>query len=292
MPREAPALRWARALAVAGAVLPALAAAPLALGQEPDQARAARLMDDLMWGRGSVGGPFELIDHTGTKRTDADFRGKLLLLYFGYTYCPDICPTDLAQISLAIDELGVAGQAVQPLFISVDPARAFGVARGGARRAPDLRPGEPLLPDRLRLQRLRLLPMRGAHGGRGCDHAPYPPARPRAGAAHLRHRGRAHLVRRGGGRPRARAQGDPRGEGPGWKPSRPGVALGAFMSETRQIISSSKSRFSFFLAGVPRRRRFLHRRLPTLPGSGRDRRVASSRAPDWPRACRSCSPRR
>ena len=76
-----------------------------------------------MWGRGSVGGPFELIDHTGTKRTDADFRGKLLLVYFGYTYCPDICPTDLAQISLAIDELGVAGQAVQPLFISVDPAR-------------------------------------------------------------------------------------------------------------------------------------------------------------------------
>ena len=123
MPREAPALRWARALAVAGAVLPTLAAAPLALGQEPDQARAARLMDDLMWGRGSVGGPFELIDHTGTKRTDADFRGKLLLVYFGYTYCPDICPTDLAQISLTIDKLGVAGKEVQPLFISVDPAR-------------------------------------------------------------------------------------------------------------------------------------------------------------------------
>jgi len=123
MPREAPALRWARAFAVAGTVLLALAAAPLALAQEPDQARAARLMDDLMWGRGSVGGPFELIDHTGRKRTDADFRGKLLLVYFGYTYCPDICPTDLAQISLTIDKLGIAGKAVQPLFISVDPAR-------------------------------------------------------------------------------------------------------------------------------------------------------------------------
>ncbi len=76
-----------------------------------------------MWGRGSVGGPFELIDHTGRKRTDADFRGKLLLIYFGYTYCPDICPTDLAQISLTIDKLGAAGEEVQPLFISVDPER-------------------------------------------------------------------------------------------------------------------------------------------------------------------------
>ena len=54
-------------------------------------------MDDLMWGRGHVGGPFELTDHTGKKRTDADFRGKLMLVYFGYTYCPDICPTDLRR---------------------------------------------------------------------------------------------------------------------------------------------------------------------------------------------------
>jgi len=76
-----------------------------------------------MWGRGSVGGPFELVDHTGTKRTDADFRGKLLLVYFGYTYCPDVCPTDLLQISLAVDKLGSAGLDVQPLFISVDPER-------------------------------------------------------------------------------------------------------------------------------------------------------------------------
>jgi cytochrome oxidase Cu insertion factor (SCO1/SenC/PrrC family) len=80
-------------------------------------------MDDLMWGRGSVGGPFELVDHTGKKRTDADFRGELLLVYFGYTYCPDVCPTDLMQIGLAIDKLGAAGAAVQPLFISIDPER-------------------------------------------------------------------------------------------------------------------------------------------------------------------------
>jgi len=76
-----------------------------------------------MWGRGSVGGPFTLIDHTGKTRTDADFRGKLLLVYFGYTYCPDVCPTDLLQISMAVDKLGAAGEDVQPLFISVDPER-------------------------------------------------------------------------------------------------------------------------------------------------------------------------
>ena len=76
-----------------------------------------------MWGGGSVGGPFALIDHTGKRRTDADFRGRLLLVYFGYTYCPDVCPTDLLQISLAVDKLSATGVDVQPLFISVDPER-------------------------------------------------------------------------------------------------------------------------------------------------------------------------
>lgn len=107
----------------ASAVLIALAIAFPALAQEPDPNRAAKLMDDLMWGRGHVGGPFELIDQTGKKRTDADFRGKLMIVYFGYTYCPDICPTALTEIGLAIDKLGAAGEDVQPLFISVDPER-------------------------------------------------------------------------------------------------------------------------------------------------------------------------
>jgi protein SCO1/2 len=94
-----------------------------ALAQAPDTARAARWMDDLMWGHGHVGGPFELIDQTGKRRTDAEFRGKLMIVYFGYTRCPDICPADLMQISLTIDKLGPAGKDVQPLFISVDPER-------------------------------------------------------------------------------------------------------------------------------------------------------------------------
>jgi len=119
-----PRLRaFARALATIGATLLTAYATDRALAQAPDPAKAARLMDDLMWGRGHVGGPFELVDQTGRARTDADFRGKLLIVYFGYTYCPDVCPTDLMQIALAIDKLGAAGAQVQPLFISIDPER-------------------------------------------------------------------------------------------------------------------------------------------------------------------------
>ena len=90
---------------------------------EPAQRSAAEVMDILMWGREPVGGPFALVDHTGKTRTERDFRGKLLLVYFGFTYCPDVCPTDLQNIGLAIDQLGTAGSRVQPLFITVDPER-------------------------------------------------------------------------------------------------------------------------------------------------------------------------
>jgi len=91
--------------------------------QPVEETLAARLMDDLMWNRGPIGGPFALIDHTGKLRTDEDFRGKLLLIYFGYSYCPDVCPTDLQQIGLALEQLGAASEAVQPLFITLDPER-------------------------------------------------------------------------------------------------------------------------------------------------------------------------
>lgn len=86
--------------------------------QEPS---AAALMDAVMWNKGPIGGPFALTDQDGRPRSDVDFRGKLLLVYFGYTYCTDICPTDLQAMSSAIDKLGPAGDAVQPLFITVDP---------------------------------------------------------------------------------------------------------------------------------------------------------------------------
>jgi protein SCO1/2 len=111
-----------RVLSLAAGMLLA-AAAGAVRAQQPDADLAAKLMDDLMWNRGPIGGPFTLVDHTGKLRTDEDFRGKLLLIYFGYSYCPDVCPTDLQQIGLAIDGLGGAGEAVQPLFITLDPER-------------------------------------------------------------------------------------------------------------------------------------------------------------------------
>ena len=96
---------------------------PAALAHVPVQRSAAELMDVLMWNREKIGGPFMLIDQNGRKRTDTEFRGKLMLVYFGYTSCPDVCPTDLQQIGKAIESLGGQGDSVQPLFITLDPAR-------------------------------------------------------------------------------------------------------------------------------------------------------------------------
>jgi cytochrome oxidase Cu insertion factor (SCO1/SenC/PrrC family) len=70
-----------------------------------------------------IGGPFELMDHMGNRVTDADFRGKLMLIYFGYGFCPDVCPTELQNLAAALDEMGEAAEAVQPIFITVDPER-------------------------------------------------------------------------------------------------------------------------------------------------------------------------
>jgi cytochrome oxidase Cu insertion factor (SCO1/SenC/PrrC family) len=95
----------------------------LASAEENATPSAAELMDALMWNHGPIGGPFDLIDQNGRRRTDAEFRGKLLILYFGYTYCPDVCPTDLTAISSAIRLLGPGGINVQPIFITVDPQR-------------------------------------------------------------------------------------------------------------------------------------------------------------------------
>ena len=71
----------------------------------------------------AVGGPFTLTDQNGAMRSDGDFRGKVMLIYFGYTYCPDACPTTLQAISQTLDMIGNQASKVQPIFISVDPAR-------------------------------------------------------------------------------------------------------------------------------------------------------------------------
>jgi cytochrome oxidase Cu insertion factor (SCO1/SenC/PrrC family) len=95
----------------------------LAEDNPPDQAAAARMMEDLMYGNGQIGGPFTLTDQNGRQRSDRDFRGRLMVVYFGYTFCPDVCPADLMAITQALDALGPLADDVQPIFITVDPAR-------------------------------------------------------------------------------------------------------------------------------------------------------------------------
>jgi cytochrome oxidase Cu insertion factor (SCO1/SenC/PrrC family) len=109
-----------RVLAIAALMLAGIASPD---AQTQSSRSAAELMDAVMWNREPIGGPFALTDHTGRLRTSENFRGKLMLIYFGFTYCPDICPTDLQNIGLALDQVGPAGEKIQPLFISVDPER-------------------------------------------------------------------------------------------------------------------------------------------------------------------------
>jgi cytochrome oxidase Cu insertion factor (SCO1/SenC/PrrC family) len=75
-------------------------------------------------GTASVGGPFALTDQNGTIKTDKDFRGKYLLVYFGYTYCPDVCPLTLGVMEDALSKLPRETRAsIVPVFITVDPTR-------------------------------------------------------------------------------------------------------------------------------------------------------------------------
>lgn len=70
-----------------------------------------------------IGGHFALTATDGSNVTDATYRGKWLLVYFGYTSCPDVCPTVLNEIGVALDGLGPLANKVQPIFITVDPVR-------------------------------------------------------------------------------------------------------------------------------------------------------------------------
>jgi protein SCO1/2 len=90
-------------------------------GAPPTAEERARTAQEVA--REVVTGEFSLIDHRGQAVTDEDFRGSWPLIFFGYTYCPDVCPTSLGVVALVMDELGDDAAKVQPLFISVDPAR-------------------------------------------------------------------------------------------------------------------------------------------------------------------------
>ena len=74
-------------------------------------------------GEALVGGPFSMINHKGEPVTEKNFLGRPMLLFFGFTYCPDVCPTELQVMAAALDELGEKAKDVQPIFVTVDPER-------------------------------------------------------------------------------------------------------------------------------------------------------------------------
>ena len=74
-------------------------------------------------GKALIGGPFKLVDQTGKTVTDQDFRGRYMLVFFGFTHCPDICPAELQVMSESLESLGAKSDQVLPVFITLDPER-------------------------------------------------------------------------------------------------------------------------------------------------------------------------
>lgn len=111
-----------------GAVVPAVAVAGLAalgamllVGTNGEGKQAAAPRDCIMQNVDAVGGPIELTDSNGARITQADFAGEPAVIYFGFTHCPDICPTSMYALGEALAQPG--GYDVQPILITVDPER-------------------------------------------------------------------------------------------------------------------------------------------------------------------------
>ncbi len=109
------------AAATATAVFAALYVTTRHASQPVSVVEQARTAEEIA--REIVTGEFTLVDGTGAPVSDTDFRGSWLLVFFGFAHCPDICPTTLGTVARVMDELGADAEALQPLFITVDPAR-------------------------------------------------------------------------------------------------------------------------------------------------------------------------
>lgn len=75
------------------------------------------------YARPAIGGPYTLTNHRGETVTDQTYRGKVQLVFFGFTHCPDVCPTALSLLTDLLEQLGPSAEQVQPIFITVDPER-------------------------------------------------------------------------------------------------------------------------------------------------------------------------
>ena len=106
------------AFVIAGFLIGAIAGAGVLLvanpqGGQPVQSSGAAL----------IGGPFSLVGADGKPVTDRDFRGRYMLIFFGFTHCPDICPAELQVIAQALEQLGDKAKTMVPIFITLDPER-------------------------------------------------------------------------------------------------------------------------------------------------------------------------
>jgi protein SCO1/2 len=113
---RSPRLLLAAALLAGFVILGAGAFVALELRETPRGAAGTLLAS-------AIGGPFQLVDQNGRTVTDKQLEGKWLLVYFGYTHCPDACPTALSNIALALADLGAQRGEVRPVFITIDPER-------------------------------------------------------------------------------------------------------------------------------------------------------------------------
>jgi protein SCO1/2 len=120
-----PTIRWLRTIRFAAYGLAALLAVGTgaALWLRHDVGIEQRLGGMSVAPSVQIGGPFSLTDHTGAAVTEATYRGRLMLIFFGFTHCPDVCPTELQVIAEVLDGLGEDAARVAPLFITVDPER-------------------------------------------------------------------------------------------------------------------------------------------------------------------------
>lgn len=119
-----PVLKWIRYGAWFGVVLVAFVGAAILLGwwqvDGPGRSPADRASVQSM---PAIGGPFTLVDQKGKTVTDADFRGRPMAVFFGFTHCPEVCPTTLVQMANLTGKIGAAADRLQILLITVDPER-------------------------------------------------------------------------------------------------------------------------------------------------------------------------
>jgi protein SCO1/2 len=106
------------AVIVAGFLIGALGGAALLVLSQGGQGPAVQTS-----GKALIGGPFTLVGRDGKPVTDQAFRGKYMMVFFGFTHCPDICPAELQVMAAALDELGPKANEIIPIFITLDPER-------------------------------------------------------------------------------------------------------------------------------------------------------------------------